>query len=35
MRAVIQRVTEAGIKVSGEQVGKIGRGVVVLIGIGS
>ncbi|MCD6080281.1 MAG: D-tyrosyl-tRNA(Tyr) deacylase [Candidatus Omnitrophica bacterium] len=34
MRAVIQRVAEAGIKVSGEQIAKIGRGLVVLVGIG-
>lgn len=34
MRAVIQRVAKAGIKVSGEQVAKIGRGFVVLVGIG-
>ncbi len=34
MRAVIQRVAEAGIKVSGKQIAKIGRGVVVLVGIG-
>ncbi len=34
MRAVIQRVAEAGIKVSGKQIAKIGRGLVVLVGIG-
>ncbi len=34
MRAVIQRVAEAGVKVWGEQIAKIGRGLVVLVGIG-
>jgi len=34
VRAVIQRVAEAGVKVWGEQIAKIGRGLVVLVGIG-
>ena len=33
MRAVIQRVTQASVSVSGEVVGQIGRGVVVLVGV--
>jgi D-tyrosyl-tRNA(Tyr) deacylase len=33
MRAVIQRVREASVDVDGEQVGHIGRGLLVLIGI--
>jgi D-aminoacyl-tRNA deacylase len=33
MRAVIQRVSEANVRVNGEIVGKIGRGLVVLLGI--
>jgi D-aminoacyl-tRNA deacylase len=33
MRAVIQRVSEASVRVNGEIVGKIGRGLVVLVGV--
>ena len=33
MRAVVQRVTRASVKVEGEIVGEIGKGLVVLIGI--
>jgi D-tyrosyl-tRNA(Tyr) deacylase len=33
MRAVIQRVSEASVRVNGEIVGKIGRGLVVLLGV--
>ncbi len=33
MRAVIQRVSEASVDVSGEKVGEIGNGLVVLLGI--
>ena len=33
MRCVIQRVTEASVKVSGETVGQIGKGFMVLIGV--
>ena len=34
MRACIQRVTEASVTVEGEVVGQIGKGVLVLVGIG-
>lgn len=34
MRAVIQRVTQARVTVAGAQVGAIGRGLVVLLGVG-
>lgn len=34
MRAVIQRVKEASVEVQGEIVGKIGKGILVLLGIG-
>jgi D-tyrosyl-tRNA(Tyr) deacylase len=34
MRAVVQRVTEARVEVGGRVTGSIGRGVVVLVGVG-
>ena len=34
MRSVIQRVSEASVDVAGETVGAIGRGLLVLVGIG-
>ena len=34
MRAVVQRVTRAQVTVNGEVVGRIGRGLVVLLGVG-
>lgn len=34
MRAVIQRVKEAAVTVEGETVGRIGRGLLVLLGVG-
>jgi D-aminoacyl-tRNA deacylase len=34
MRACVQRVTEARVTVAGEVVGEIGRGLVVLLGVG-
>jgi D-tyrosyl-tRNA(Tyr) deacylase len=34
MRAVVQRVSEAAVRVEGTTVGRIGRGVVVLLGVG-
>ena len=34
MRAVVQRVTRAGVTVDGEELGRIGRGLVVLLGAG-
>jgi D-tyrosyl-tRNA(Tyr) deacylase len=34
MRAVVQRVREAEVKVRGDEVGRIGRGLVVLVGVG-
>jgi D-tyrosyl-tRNA(Tyr) deacylase len=34
MRAVVQRVARAEVRVSGRSVGQIGRGLLVLIGIG-
>jgi D-tyrosyl-tRNA(Tyr) deacylase len=34
MRAVIQRVERASVTVEGETVGRIGRGIVVLLGVG-
>ncbi len=33
MKAVIQRVAEAGVEVGGETVGKIGRGILILLGV--
>lgn len=33
MRAVVQRVTEASVKVNGEIVGSIGQGLMVLLGV--
>lgn len=33
MRVVVQRVTEADVTVGGEPVGRIGRGLVVLVGV--
>lgn len=34
MKAVVQRVKEASVKVEGREVAKIGRGLLVLLGIG-
>jgi D-aminoacyl-tRNA deacylase len=34
MRAVLQRVSEANVKVDGEVIGTIGKGIVALVGIG-
>lgn len=33
MRAVLQRVTEASVTVGGEVVGRVGRGLLVLVGV--
>lgn len=35
MRAVVQRVTEASVTVSGEKVSEIGQGLLVLLGVGA
>ena len=35
MRAVVQRVTEASVRVEGNVVGKIGRGLLVLVSVGA
>lgn len=34
MRIVLQRVTSASVKVDGETIGKIGRGFLILLGVG-
>jgi len=34
MRAVVQRVAKGAVKINGELVGSIGRGLVVLLGVG-
>jgi D-tyrosyl-tRNA(Tyr) deacylase len=35
MKAVVQRVTRGAVRVGGETVGEIGRGFVILLGVGS
>lgn len=34
MRAVVQRVNKASVQVDGEEVGRIGHGILVLLGVG-
>ncbi|MDR3569922.1 MAG: D-aminoacyl-tRNA deacylase [Syntrophobacteraceae bacterium] len=34
MRAVIQRVVEAGVRIEGVEVSRVGRGLLVLLGVG-
>lgn len=34
MRAVVQRVTRAGVEIGGEEVSRIGPGLLVLVGVG-
>jgi D-tyrosyl-tRNA(Tyr) deacylase len=35
MRAIIQRVLEAGVRTAGVEIARIGRGLVVLLGVGN
>ncbi len=35
MRAVIQRVSEASVTINGEETARIGRGILVLLGVGA
>jgi len=35
VRALLQRVTEASVSIAGEEVGRIGRGLVILVGVAS
>jgi len=34
MRAVVQRVSQAGVEIEGERVGEIGPGLLVYLGVG-